>query len=171
MLKIFFFVLLLLPAVSFSQEGDSTGSNLSATQAKEVLDHHNKVRGDLHLPPLTWSAALASFAQDWADSLVSTGACNLRHRQNNGYGENIYMNSSAASFKPLSASLAWYAEKQKYTYSKIGEAGSAHSMHYTQMVWKDTKEMGLGMTTCANGGVIVVANYNPAGNYTGNYPY
>ncbi len=172
MLKIFFIVLLLLPVVSFSQDAaDSTGSDLSAAQAKQVLDHHNKVRSEVHLTSLTWSADLASFAQEWADSLVSTGACKLRHRQNNEYGENIYMNSSSSSFNPVSASQAWYGEKQKYTYSKIGEAGSAHSMHYTQMIWKDTKEVGMGMATCANGGVIVVANYSPAGNYTGNYPY
>ena len=157
--------------LSFSQDTTKTGSNISPVDAKEMVEHHNKVRADLRLPPLKWSKQLASFAQAWANSLVASGACNLQHRPNNEYGENLYMFSSSASFKPIKASLAWYAEKEKYTYSKIGEAGSANSMHYTQMIWKATTEMGAGMATCTNGGVIVVANYNPSGNYTGEYPY
>jgi hypothetical protein len=39
------------------------------------------------------------------------------------------------------------------------------------MVWKNSKEMGLGIATCPTGEVIIVANYNPAGNYVGQYPY
>jgi hypothetical protein len=35
----------------------------------------------------------------------------------------------------------------------------------------DTNEMGLGIATCPTGGVIIVANYNPPGNFVGSYPY
>lgn len=172
MLKILLFSLLLLPMLSFSQDTtNSTGSNISSEDAREILDHHNKIRNDLNIPPLSWSAKLASYAQEWADSLISSGNCTLQHREHALFGENIYMASSSESFKPVSASLAWYAEKEKYTYSKIGEGDWQSSLHYTQMIWKNTTEMGAGMATCANGGVIVVANYSPSGNYSGEYPY
>lgn len=40
--------------------------------------------------------------------------------------------------------------------------------HFSQVVWKDSKEMGVGMAT-KGGKCIVVANYTPAGNYIGMY--
>jgi pathogenesis-related protein 1 len=172
MIKIFLLALLFFPTLSFSQDTtiNNTGSKISPEDAGAILDHHNKIRNDLKIPPLTWSAELAAYAQAWADSLAS-GDCTLRHREQPLYGENIYMASGSDSFKPVSASLAWYSEKEKYAYSKIGEGDWQSSLHYTQMIWKNTKEMGAGMATCPNGNIIIVANYNPSGNYSGEYPY
>jgi pathogenesis-related protein 1 len=39
------------------------------------------------------------------------------------------------------------------------------------MVWKETTHVGMGIAICKNGGMIIVANYNPAGNYIGEKPY
>lgn len=47
--------------------------------------------------------------------------------------------------------------------------------HFTQMVWKNTQEMGMAMARGLNGKIYVVANYNPRGNVVGkfmaNVPY
>jgi len=42
--------------------------------------------------------------------------------------------------------------------------------HYTQIVWRDTKELGCGV---ARGGdrEIWVCDYSPPGNYQGRLPY
>jgi hypothetical protein len=37
--------------------------------------------------------------------------------------------------------------------------------HYTQIIWRNTTEVGCGMATCSNGSEIWVCNYNPPGNY------
>lgn len=173
MLKILLFSLLFFPKLSFSQDIISnTGSKISSEDARAILDHHNKIRDDLHIPPLSWSADLAAYAQDWADSLATSNNCNLVHRENTlGYGENLFGGSSSESFKPIDASLAWYSEIQQYTYGKLDENNLNNTGHYTQMIWKNTKEVGVGIATCQDGGVIVVANYNPAGNYMGESPY
>ena len=43
------------------------------------------------------------------------------------------------------------------------------------MIWKNSKEVGIGKARDQNGKVIVVANYSPPGNYIGqfreNVPY
>jgi hypothetical protein len=39
------------------------------------------------------------------------------------------------------------------------------------MVWKGTREMGLGVAYTKKGGIIVVASYYPAGNVIGELPY
>ncbi len=177
MFKMFLFNLLLFPMLSFSQDTiTNTGSKISPADAMAILAHHNKIRNDLNIPPLRWSAELAAYAQDWADTLASSYNCSLVHRQNQGentqgYGENLFGGSSSESFKPMDASLAWYSEIQQYTYGKLDENNWSNTGHYTQMIWKNTNEMGVGMATCPGGGVIVVANYNPPGNFMGEAPY
>ena len=42
---------------------------------------------------------------------------------------------------------------------------------FTQMVWKDTKEVGISYAISKSGSVYVVARYYPPGNYSGEYPY
>ncbi len=177
MLKIFLISLLFCPKLSFTQGTiDNTGSKISSEDARAILDHHNKIRNDLHIPPLGWSADLAAYAQNWADSLATSYNCNLIHRENQGentpeYGENLYGGSSSESFKPIDASLSWYSEIQQYTYVKIDENNWYNTGHYTQMIWKNTREVGVGLATCPGGGIIVVANYNPPGNFMGESPY
>lgn len=39
--------------------------------------------------------------------------------------------------------------------------------HFTQVVWKDSKEFGIGKAKTKDGKWLVVANYYPAGNFMG----
>ena len=41
--------------------------------------------------------------------------------------------------------------------------------HFTQVVWKTTKKMGIAKARTSGGKIIVVANYEPAGNWIGQY--
>lgn len=43
------------------------------------------------------------------------------------------------------------------------------SGHFTQVVWKGTKEVGFGHAKSNSGSVFVVANYFPAGNMQGEF--
>jgi pathogenesis-related protein 1 len=177
MLKLILITFTLAPALLFGQGTiDTTGSQISPQDARAMLDYHNKVRNDQHIAPLTWSSQLAAYAQDWADSLANTYHCKLIHRAGVGknyfgYGENLYQGRSSTTVNPLNAALAWYDEIQNYHYGKLDESNWFKTGHYTQMVWKSTVEMGVGIATCPGGSVIVVANYNPPGNYMGQYPY
>ena len=36
--------------------------------------------------------------------------------------------------------------------------------HFTQVVWKDSKKLGVGIAVSSSGGVYVVARYSPPGN-------
>lgn len=42
-----------------------------------------------------------------------------------------------------------------------------HTGHFTQVVWKGSKEMGVGRATARSGNIYVVANYAPGGNMQG----
>ena len=41
--------------------------------------------------------------------------------------------------------------------------------HFTQVVWKGSKEVGIGKAFGNDGRVFVVANYYPAGNILGKF--
>ena len=41
--------------------------------------------------------------------------------------------------------------------------------HFTQVVWKGSKELGVGRAVTPDGKIIVVANYRPAGNMVGSF--
>ncbi len=173
MLKIILFSLFVMPVVTFAQSSiKNTGSNISVEDAEAVLANHNEARAEVGVKPLTWSTDVAAFAQAWADSLANHNDCNIKHHSSDRhYGENLFGGSSAEAFKSLDASKGWYGEKEKYTYAKLGDDNWMATSHYTQMIWSTTTEMGAGVATCPSGGVVIVANYNPAGNISGAYPY
>ena len=154
----------------------NTGSEITSKDAQEVLIHHNKVRKEVGTKPLIWSTKLAAYAQEWANHLATENNCKMAHRKDPGqegklYGENIFWGSAAKYFKPIDASEEWYTEIKMYKYTQVTEKNWEPTAHYTQMIWKDTKEVGVGVAICPNGGIIIVANYFPAGNYLRQYPY
>ena len=167
-------LLILICTSSFGQKvPKKTGSKVSTDQAQEALDFHNKVRKDVGTAPLEWSEELAAFAQDWADQLAKRD-CAFEHRPRTSggknYGENIYW-GSASTFTPLNASESWYSEIEKYKHGPLNESNWYATGHYTQMVWYSTKKVGIGAATCSSGEIIIVANYDPPGNYMGEKAY
>ena len=54
----------------------------------------------------------------------------------------------------------------------FGNSAPSGTLHFTQVVWEGSKELGIGMATGKKGGMTctyVVARYRPAGNFAGQY--
>ncbi len=173
------FLLYIILLLFFTAHGQNisveTGSRFSTGDVQQFLDHHNQARRELNIESLTWNEELAAYAQEWADYLANKKKCRLIHRyqlkkNEPGYGENIYWGSSAQYFTPLDASISWYNEKDKFNGKKITWEGLPKTGHYTQMIWSSTREIGAGKAICPSGAIIIVANYNPAGNIIGSRP-
>lgn len=152
----------------------NTGSQVKQPAAQEALDFHNKVRKDVGTAPLQWSTELAAYAQAWADNLANTG-CNMKHRPHSGewkqiHGENIFWGSGLA-YSALDASKSWYSEIQDYKHGPLNDSNWSVAGHYTQMVWKNTTQVGIATVTCTDGSILIVANYDPPGNYMGEKAY
>ena len=125
---------------------------------------------DVGSPPLQWSTELAAYAQKWANHLANDNHCQLDHTVDNKYGENLF-GGSGVTYTALFASQDWYGEKQKYTYGVLTDANWYATGHYTQMVWRNTTQIGMGQANCAGGGSVIAAEYYPPGNYMGQKPY
>lgn len=165
-------LLFLCSMFAFSDAG--TGSKASAQDVKDALEVHNKARKEVGVPALKWSNELAAYAQEWADYLAKK-KCDLEHRPSVGkwkqlYGENIFWGSSS-NYTIKDACEDWLEEKKDFKNKPLKGNSWTATGHYTQMIWKNTQRVGLGIAKCADGAVIVVANYDPAGNYLGEKAY
>ena len=136
-----------------------------ASLAQEMLDGHNAVRARVGVPALSWSASLAQTAQDWADYLVATRT--FFHSPSNQDGENLYAITGGAA-SPNDVVSAWAQEASGYNISR--DTCSGVCGHYTQLVWRGTREVGCAVATDTEREVWV-CEYYPPGNIVGYRPY
>ncbi|KAF7991726.1 hypothetical protein HCN44_010527 [Aphidius gifuensis] len=132
------------------------------------LETHNYFRARHGVPPLRLSKQLCKTSQDWANVLATRGK--LEHRANSEYGENLYCLWSSNPKTIVNGDEPvneWYAEEVQHHYGK--EPMTLKTGHFTQIVWQDSTEFGVGMSRNRNGEVYVVCNYNPAGNFLGSF--
>lgn len=133
--------------------------------ADEMLAAHNALRGRLNLPPLAWSEKLAKAAQQWADTLIEDGA--FHHPAKSAWGQNLAEFYRDEQF-PSQVVEAWASEAAAYDYRTNRCTGMCG--HYTQLVWRDTKEVGCAVARRRDREVWV-CDYRPPGNYVGRRPY
>jgi len=149
---------------------------------------HNVWRTRAGLPGLHWSKKLADKAADRAEKLAREG-CTLKH-SGGEYGENLFWES------PLKISTntgsggwrqrnelpkvteqevvdSWAAERQWYSHqtNTCNAPAGKGCGHYTQLVWKNTREVGCARAICPDNAQIWVCLYDPPGNYIGEMPY
>ena len=156
---------------------DSSGSNKKDTNNQKTvetisgndfqqnaLDAHNKYRKKHHVGNLVLSKDLCNIAQKYAESLARTG--NFAHSgdsyNGNPMGENLF---ACYGMKITGKTMTddWYNEINDYNFNRPGfKSGTGH---FTQVVWKGSKQVGFGYAQARDGYYYGVANYYPAGNY------
>jgi len=136
---------------------------LSASPAAAWVDAHNRYRAKHCAAALSWSAKLAAVAQRWANSLRDRG-CAFGH-SGGSYGENLAAGTSG-TLDAESVVKMWYDEVAQYRFPDGGF--SMKTGHFTQVVWRGTTQVGCATSRC-NGMDIFVCEYNPAGNWEGQY--
>lgn len=147
-----------------------------AVNPGEIVATHNLWRAEVGVGKLTYSNELAASAQAWAERLKAERNCNMQHSQGKT-GENLYWasawsNGPAQDVKSPDVVNAWAEEKRNYDYSNNRCTPGQVCGHYTQVVWRDTKEVGCGMAVCDSPkNQVWVCQYLPAGNWVGQKPY
>lgn len=126
---------------------------------RESLEEHNKLRAKHFSPPLSWSTSLARKAQKIAQSLAEKDFLtldDLREPQGESVAQILYTGENTAK----KAIEKWYNEIQSYSFSypKINDK----TRHFVQIIWKETRKLGLAVAKSANGEyAFVVALYDP----------
>ncbi|WGM38146.1 CAP family protein [Caulobacter sp. NIBR1757] len=152
-------LLVLAPAPAFAQDDFQS----------RVLAAHNAVRAQVGTPPLQWNSRLAADARAWADTLARKGR--LQHDDQRSQGENLWMGT--ANFFSIEEMVgAWAEERADYRHGKFPDVAKKGRPvgHYTQMVWRTTREVGCATARTADEEVLV-CRYSPPGNWIGQTAY
>jgi len=147
-----------------STDGDKKQSTKDFTE--DILKTHNKHR-KLHgkVGDLKYNKDLALLAQGWADHLATISV--LQHSTNTYQGDRLGENvaskwsSAGADYTGSDVVDQWYSEVENYNYNTDHQANAGH---FSQVVWKGSRQVGAGKAWSPDGRVYVVCNYHPAGN-------
>ncbi|KAF4604326.1 hypothetical protein EYR40_001505 [Pleurotus pulmonarius] len=149
-----------------SEDGDMDAAIL-ADWKTEVVKQHNAYRAQYGAPALTWSDALYPGTQQWANQ------CKFQHSNGQGkYGENLAA-GTGGSYGFSSGLKSWMDEASKYDYNHPGF--SQGTGHFTQVVWKSSKQVACAIGNCRGGTIFqqpskyLVCRYTPPGNFAGRY--
>lgn len=158
-------------------------SPLTDAEIDASLQAHNDTRKTVGLEPLKWNCALAEFAQKWANT--DTGNHSTEQQRQNivptggGAGENLaHGYDSETNITVQSMIQGWIDEKQFLQSDRKTCTANPKNIpcgHYTQMVWKNTTEVGCGIIRKSNSftedskgkASYLVCIYNPGGNIDG----
>ena len=146
----------------------------------QILTAHNRVRARLRLSPLTWSSSLSQYSTQWANQLKRSNGCQMRHRSNSNFGENLFWASpyrwsdGTTEIQKINSAFVvneWAKEAKYYHYRSNSCQPGQQCGHYTQMVWKSSKKVGCGFAVCPDKSQVWVCSYDPPGNWQGQRPY
>ncbi|WP_225206432.1 CAP domain-containing protein [Novosphingobium huizhouense] len=152
--------------------------SVAATGLRDGLDErllaaHNGARARAGVPALAWNPALATQAQVWADRLAATGRFeHSSQADRSDVGENLWAGTPGA-FAPEAMVAAWEREKRYFKPGRFPDNSTTGRMadvgHYTQLIWRDTGQVGCALAHGAAEDVLV-CRYSSAGNYIGESP-
>ncbi|KAI9158977.1 Protein PRY2 [Paramyrothecium foliicola] len=123
------------------------------TFTSAILNSTNTFRTQHNASDLSWNDTLAEFAVDYLEE----ADCEFEH-SGGPYGENL-----AIGYPNTTASIeAWGNERDKYDF---GDAEfDEETGHFTQLVWKNTTDVGCGRRLCGERGWYLACEYWPRGN-------
>ncbi|XP_058751470.1 pathogenesis-related protein 1-like [Vicia villosa] len=143
-----------------------THTTYAQNSPQDFLNAHNRARSEVGVGPITWDANVAAFAKNYVNQLK--GSCQLVH-SGGQYGENLAWGSP--DLTGTAAVDMWIDEIQNYDYNS-NSCFNGECLHYTQVVWRDSVRLGCARVRCNNGrSTIVSCNYDPPGNFIGEWPF
>ncbi|HZV57197.1 MAG TPA: CAP domain-containing protein [Sphingobium sp.] len=141
--------------------------------AARILIAHNSARAALGLDPLHWNTTLAAEAQQWAGQVARAGWLHHGLGSGSGQGENLWM-GTRERFTVEEMVGRWVAERHLFRHARFPDTSITGDWtqvgHYTQIVWRRTREVGCGLARSERADVLV-CRYREAGNVRGEWPY
>ncbi|XP_021911528.1 STS14 protein [Carica papaya] len=148
-------------------------SDSQPSAAMEFLEAHNEARSLVGVAPLKWSEKVAKASSLLVRFQRSHMGCQFANLSGGKYeyGANQLWGSGVA-VTPRMAVETWVKEKMYYNYSNNSCAPNHRCGVYTQVVWRNSTELGCAQATCLQQkATLTICFYNPPGNYVGEKPY
>lgn len=138
---------------------------------------------EMYLTVIYFQTQLNAKARRWAKTMAARNS--LFHSGTKGYGENLYASwgTQVTGRHPVDS---FYKEIKYYNYNAPGFSKKTGQLqqhlfrilihfyhgvsgHFTQVVWKSSRAMGVGVAQGSNGYTYVAVLYYPPGNYQGQF--
>lgn len=143
------------------------------SRLRHIFSAQNVARTELGLPPLAWNGTLAGEAKQWADHLAVTKDFNHGVGAGSGHGENLWKGTKGA-YSPDEMASAWIDEKRYFRAGRFPDVSTTGDWktvgHYSQIVWRETNEVGCAIASNEDSDILVCRYANP-GNVVGQQPY
>ncbi|KII65703.1 Golgi-associated plant pathogenesis-related protein 1 [Thelohanellus kitauei] len=131
---------------------------------KDIIIFHNQERQLHSVEGLTLCQKLCDDAQKHAEKLAAYDS--MFHDSNLKVGENLYY-VKGAPVNPKLVVNCWYKEIKNYDYKN--PVFSPNAGHFTQLVWRNSTQLGYGQAQSNSNTHYVVCRYAPAGNVKGRF--
>nr|AFY07205.1 NEP-16 [Nematostella vectensis] len=150
------------------------GGGKEGAEDQIALSIHNKFRKVHNSPPMTLNAEMSKSAKEYAEKIAKSGKfTHSSKEERDGVGENLSMGcSSKKGQTPEEAVTNWYNEVCNPGYTFGGGGGGSGTGHFTQVVWKESTELGFGSASAEEDKMkctYYVGRYKKAGNMIGDF--
>ncbi|XP_077975959.1 uncharacterized protein LOC120341288 [Styela clava] len=130
----------------------------------DLINVINKRRENHGAGSLQMKRSMQDAAQKHAEEMLKSG--DLFGYTDRSYGQTITMKMPRPSGEEIAD--MWYEGGKDYD-SDNPDKNTTAASYFTQMVWRSTKEIGVGIASNEDGESYIVALYNPGGNTRGQY--
>ena len=141
---------------------------------RDGLKRHNYYRKYHQVGPMELTKKLNDFAQKYAETLAAKNK--MQHSSDkerdklygDWTGENLYYFWSSSTNLTVNGAQAvddWYDEIKDYDFKKGCSKNGGVVGHFTQLVWKGSSQLGIGVARSSQNSVFVVGNYHFGGNF------
>ncbi|KAK7319549.1 hypothetical protein RJT34_04271 [Clitoria ternatea] len=135
---------------------------LAQNSPDDYLNAHNEARAEVGVGPLKWNNTLAAYALKYANLVVKNNCDNFEH-SGGPYGECLALGEKLSGTHAINL---WLAEKPNYD-PNSNKCVNGECLHYTQVVWRNSLDLGCARVKCPHDRVFFICNYSPIGNIEG----
>ena len=144
---------------------------------RDALKRHNYYRKYHQSVPMELTQKLNDYAQQYAETLAEKDEMQHSTKEarekiyGDWTGENLYYFWTSQIDLTITGAAAvddWYDEIKDYDFQNGKSKNGGVVGHFTQVLWKDSTQLGIGVAKSSKNSVYVVGNYHPGGNFNNN---
>ena len=161
------------PPLKEKRRRKSTASNNSEFKVnflEEIFNRNNEYREKHGVSLLKLNATLTTKANEYAN-LMAENNC-VMNREIEYLGEKCGINICVKKNDDFDGKMIcdeWYEEIKEYNFINMKNNDNEKVKNFTQLIWKETKEVGFGWAYSSKGIFYCVGVYYPSGNIKGKY--